>query len=106
MQNAFIKELDPLVFTLHLGSMKIFFNNIETEEKTTDGEILGELDQVLFFNIQLTILVLIFNDFFLSRVIRALKKTLLDKRPSNLKTRLLNKRTFEKLAIFSTSYLT
>lgn len=48
MQNAFIKELDPLVFTLHIGSMKIFFDNIETEEKTVDGEVLGELDQVLF----------------------------------------------------------
>ena len=46
-QNAVIKELDPLIFTLHLGSMKIFFSNIETEEKTVDGEVLGELDQVL-----------------------------------------------------------
>ena len=45
-QNAVIKELDPLIFTLHLGSMKIFFSNIETEEKTVDGEVLGELDQV------------------------------------------------------------
>ena len=45
-QNEFIKELDPLIFTLHLGSMKIFFQNIETEEKTVDGEVLGELDQV------------------------------------------------------------
>ena len=27
--------------------MKIFFSNIETEEKTVDGEVLGELDQVL-----------------------------------------------------------
>eukprot|EP00093_Oithona_nana_P004470 04470.XXX_18510_25419_1 [CDS] Oithona nana genome sequencing. len=44
-QNAVIKELDPLIFTLHLGSMKIFFSNIETEEKTVDGEVLGELDQ-------------------------------------------------------------
>jgi len=44
-QNEFIKELDPLVFSLHLGSMKIFFQNIETEEKTVDGEVLGELDQ-------------------------------------------------------------
>ena len=26
--------------------MKIFFSNIETEEKTVDGEVLGELDQV------------------------------------------------------------
>ena len=46
-QNTVIKELDPLIFTLHLGSMKIFFSNIETEEKTVDGEVLGELDQVL-----------------------------------------------------------
>ena len=45
-QNEFIKELDPLIFSLHLGSMKIFFQNIETEEKTVDGEVLGELDQV------------------------------------------------------------
>ena len=48
-QNAVIKELDPLIFTLHLGSMKIFFSNIETEEKTVDGEVLGELDQVQTF---------------------------------------------------------
>lgn len=45
-QNAAIEGLDPLIFTLHLGSMKIFFTNIETEEKTVDGEVLGELDQV------------------------------------------------------------
>ena len=35
-----------MIMTLHLGSMKIFFQNIETEEKTVDGEVLGELDQV------------------------------------------------------------
>ena len=29
--------------------MKIFFQNIETEEKTVDGEVLGELDQVSIF---------------------------------------------------------
>ena len=34
---------------LLLGSMKIFFQNIETEEKTVDGEVLGELDQVSIF---------------------------------------------------------
>ena len=45
-QNEVIKELDPLIFSLHLGSMKIFFQNVETEEKTIDGEVLGELDQV------------------------------------------------------------
>ena len=30
--------------------MKIFFQNIETEEKTVDGEVLGELDQVSIFS--------------------------------------------------------
>ena len=44
-QNDVIIELNPLVVSLHLGSMKIFFNNIKTEEKTADGEYLGELDQ-------------------------------------------------------------
>ena len=48
-QNDVIIELNPLVVSLHLGSMKIFFNNIKTEEKTADGEYLGELDQVRFF---------------------------------------------------------
>ena len=31
--------------------MKIFFQNIETEEKTVDGEVLGELDQVSIFSL-------------------------------------------------------
>ena len=31
--------------------MKIFFQNIETEEKTVDGEVLGELDQVSIFGL-------------------------------------------------------
>ena len=48
-QNDVIIELNPLVVSLHLGSMKIFFNNIKTEEKTADGEYLGELDQVRYF---------------------------------------------------------
>ena len=49
-QNDVIIELNPLVVSLHLGSMKIFFNNIKTEEKTADGEYLGELDQVRCFH--------------------------------------------------------
>jgi hypothetical protein len=32
--------------------MKIFFQNIETEEKTVDGEVLGELDQVSIFSLK------------------------------------------------------
>ena len=37
------------IYPFDLGSMKIFFQNIETEEKTVDGEVLGELDQVSNF---------------------------------------------------------
>ena len=62
-QNDVIIELNPLVVSLHLGSMKIFFNNIKTEEKTADGEYLGELDQVryfLFLNYLLTYIQFIF----------------------------------------------
>ena len=56
-QNSVIKELDPLIFTLHLGSMKIFFSNIETEEKTVDGEVLGELDQVNTLSIHFILMI-------------------------------------------------
>jgi hypothetical protein len=31
-QNKILKELDPLVVTFHLPSMKIFFTNVITEE--------------------------------------------------------------------------
>ena len=31
-QNQIIKELDPLLVTFHLPSMKIFFTNVVTEE--------------------------------------------------------------------------
>ena len=31
-QNKMIKELDPLIATFHLPSMKIFFTNVVTEE--------------------------------------------------------------------------
>jgi len=31
-QNAYIKDLDPLIITFHLPSMKLFFTNINTDE--------------------------------------------------------------------------
>ncbi len=48
-QNEEIKKMDPLIFSLHLGSMRIFFGNIETEDKTVDGQVIGELDQVSYW---------------------------------------------------------
>ncbi len=31
-QNAYVKELDPLIVTFHLPSMKLFFTNVYTDE--------------------------------------------------------------------------
>ena len=45
-QNEAIKELNPLLINFHLPSMKLFFSNVETEEKNEEGEVVGELDQV------------------------------------------------------------
>ena len=41
-----IKYFTDFLFIHTLGSMKMFFSNVKTEETTPEGEILGELDQV------------------------------------------------------------
>ena len=44
-QNAYIAELTPMIITTHLASIKIFYSNVQLEELSPDGEVIGELDQ-------------------------------------------------------------
>ena len=44
-QSTYITELQPLITTTHLPSIKILFPTIQIEEYSSDGQVLGEIDQ-------------------------------------------------------------
>ena len=44
-QNGIISELTPLVVTVHLPSIKIFYNSVRLEELSSDGQVIGEINQ-------------------------------------------------------------
>ena len=44
-QSTYIKELEPLITTTHLPSLKILFPTVQIEECNTDGQVIGEIDQ-------------------------------------------------------------
>ena len=43
-QNTYIEELQPLITTVHLSSMKILFPTMQIEELDADGNVVGEID--------------------------------------------------------------
>ena len=43
-QNTYIEELQPLITTVHLSSMKILFPSMQIEELDGDGNVVGEID--------------------------------------------------------------
>ena len=43
-QNTYIEELQPLITTVHLSSMKILFPSMQIEELDADGNVVGEID--------------------------------------------------------------
>ena len=44
-QSTYITELQPLITTTHLPSIKILYPSIQIEQYGTDGQIVGEIDQ-------------------------------------------------------------
>ena len=44
-QSTYITELQPLITTTHLPSIKILYPSIQIEEYSTDGQVIGEIDQ-------------------------------------------------------------
>ena len=44
-QSTYITELQPLITTTHLPSIKILFPTVQIEEYSADGQVLGEIDQ-------------------------------------------------------------
>lgn len=44
-QSTYITELQPLITTTHLPSIKILYPSIQIEQYSTDGQVIGEIDQ-------------------------------------------------------------
>ena len=44
-QSTYITELQPLITTTHLPSIKILFPTVQIVECDADGQVLGEIDQ-------------------------------------------------------------
>ena len=44
-QNSDVQGLSPLLTTCHLPSIKIFFVSVQLEKFSTDGQVIGDIDQ-------------------------------------------------------------